>query len=212
MEGRSRLLLWEIYQVWDDWIEGSGSCEALNRHDSSLTITYNIWIAYAGSWYEPWTITNTASDLSTGTLSNEVGFWETESRQSDSISDARCGALFVTNGECEASSTHKLLPLHIASLANDQIQIRFGRRHGNGSCVTGGVDSTIGTFDDVSQAKAIWTYSVTWQLILDPSNHIVRQDYSSVGVPGSYRPCECSSLPIKVIDKQWTVCGVACHG
>jgi len=31
----------------------------------------------------------------------------------------------------------------------------FGQRHGDGSCVTGGVDSQIGIFDDVSRVKAI---------------------------------------------------------
>jgi len=49
------------------------------------------------------------------------------------------------------SSTRKLLPLHIASLANYHIEIGFGRRHGEGSSVTGGVDTQIGNFDDLSQ-------------------------------------------------------------
>jgi len=61
----------------------------------------------------------------------------------------------VTDRDCEASSTRKLLPLHIASLANGHIDIRFGRRHGDGSSVTGSVGSQICIFDDVCRVKAI---------------------------------------------------------
>jgi len=41
------------------------------------------------------------------------------------------------------------------SLANYNIDIGFGQRHGDCSCVTGSVDSQICIFDDVSRAKAI---------------------------------------------------------
>jgi hypothetical protein len=55
----------------------------------------------------------------------------------------------------EASSTHKLLPLHIAFLANDNIDIGIGRRHGDSPNVTGSVDSQIGIYHDVSRVNAI---------------------------------------------------------
>jgi len=35
------------------------------------------------------------------------------------------------------------------------MDIGFGRRDGDGSCVTGGADSHIGILDDVSRVKAI---------------------------------------------------------
>jgi len=155
MGGHGRLLPWERYEVRDDWIEGSGCWEAPNTLDCSHTITDNIWGAYVGSWYRPWTITNAESDISTGKYSNEAGFEETSGRQSHSTADARRGARFVADRDCEASSTRKLLPLHIASLANYHIDIGFGRRHGDGSCITGSVDSQICLFDDVSRVKAI---------------------------------------------------------
>jgi len=46
-------------------------------------------------------------------------------------------------------------PMHTVSLVNSPIDIGFGRRHGDGSCVNGCVDSQIGIYDDVSRVKAI---------------------------------------------------------
>ena len=66
MGGRCWFLLWERYDLPDDWTEGSGSCETQNRHDSSHTITDNIGRADADPWYRPCTIPNAASDISTG--------------------------------------------------------------------------------------------------------------------------------------------------
>jgi len=212
MVGSGRLLLWGRYEVLDDWIEGPGCCEAPNRHDSSHTIRDNICRAYPGSWYGPWTITNAASDMSTGKLSNQDEFRETTGRRSQSISDARRGPWFVTDGDCEASSTCMLFLLHIASLANYHIEIGFGRGHGDGSCVSGGVDSQIGIFDVVSWVKEIYTYFVMCKLLQDFSDQIVIQDYLSVSVQGSYGRCEWSSLQIRLIDEQWTVYGVAWYG
>ena len=155
MVGRNRLLPWERFEGWDDWIEGSGSCKAPNRDDCSQAITNNIWRAYAGTQYHPRTTTNAASDLSTGKSSNEAGFGETSGRRSHSISDAQSGARFITDGDWEASSTCKHLPLPIASLANYHIEMWFGRRHCDGSRITGGVDTQIGKFDDVFRVNAI---------------------------------------------------------
>jgi len=65
-DGRcGRLLAWEIYEVRDNWIEGSGCWEAPNRLDCSHTIIDNIWRAYAGDWYRPRTIRNATSDVLT---------------------------------------------------------------------------------------------------------------------------------------------------
>jgi len=40
-----------------------------------------------------------------------------------------------------------ILPLHIASRANYYIEIGFGRRNGDSSCVCGGIDKQIDTLD-----------------------------------------------------------------
>jgi len=68
---------------------------------------------------------------------------------------ARSGARFVTFAECKACSTCKLLPLHIASPANHHIALGFGQRHGDGSCVGGGIDGQNVHFDVISWGKAI---------------------------------------------------------
>ena len=107
-------------------------------------------------------------------------YGESLGRQSHGISYAQRGARFVTQGDCDTSSTCELFPQDIASLANYPIEIGIGQRHGDGSCVSGGIDCQIGIFDDVSAIKAICTYFVMCQLFLDFSDQIVRQDYSSV--------------------------------
>ena len=146
MGGRGRLLPWEIYKVWDDWIEGSGCCEAPNRYRCSDTIIDNILRAYAGSSYHHWAITKAACADSAGKKSNEARFGESSGTQSHSISPSQRFGWFVTAGDCEARSTRVLLLLHKTSLGNYHAEIRFGRRHVDGSCVTRGVDSQIGFF------------------------------------------------------------------
>ena len=162
MGGRSRLLPCVRYGVRDDWIDGSGSCDA-----------------------------------STGKYSNKVVFGETTGRRSHTMSDARSGAQFVTEGDWDVSSTRELLPQRIASLANCHIEIGFGRRHGDGSCATGGLNSQMGIFDDLSQVKTICIYFVKGQLVLEFRDQIVRQDYSSMCVKGSYGPCKCTRCQIE---------------
>jgi hypothetical protein len=98
------------------------------------------------------------------------------------------------------------------SLANDHKDIGFGRRHGDGPCVTRGVDSEMGNFDNISQGNGIYTYFVICLLLHDFSEQIVRHDYSSVCLQESYRPCECSRLNIMLNFKQQTEYGVACDG
>ena len=46
---------------------------------------------------------------------------------------------------------------------------------------------------------------------LEFSEQIVRQDYSSVYVQGSYGPWTCCRFQIKLIDEQWTVYVDACY-
>ena len=60
------------------------------------------------------------------------------------------------------------------SLADYHIDISFGKRHRDGSCVTGEIDNQIGIFAHVSAVKAICTYFVMCQLFLDFSDQIVR--------------------------------------
>jgi len=102
--------------------------------------------------------------------------------------------------------------MHIAPIAHYHGDNGFRQRHGNSSGVPGAVYNEIVICDDISQGKAIFTYYITCQLFLDFSDQIVGQDYLSVSVQGSYGPCECSRLQIKLIDTQWTVYGVACYG
>jgi len=62
---------------------------------------------------------------------------------------------FITHSECYACRTRKHPRLHIASPANRHIEIGFGRRHGDGSCVIGGIKRQICTSDVISLWKAI---------------------------------------------------------
>ena len=114
------------------------------------------WSTYAESWYRPQIIKNAASDVSTRKYSNEAGFGETTGTQSHSTSHAWHGTRFVTDEDCEACWTWKLVPLYMASLANYHIEIGFGRQHGDGFCSTWGIGSQIGVFDDISRIKAIF--------------------------------------------------------
>jgi len=192
-------------------MEGSGSSEALNSLDCTHTITDNIWRAYAGSWYCPRTITNAASDVSTGMKSNMAGFSETSGTRSHSTSHAQRGARFFPDGDCEACLTCKLLPLHIVSLANYHIEIGFWWRHGDGSCVTGGIHSQIGIFDVVSWVKAI---CVPILLHVSCSGFQWPNCVTGLFVSVCARvvwPCESSRLQTKLLDNQQTVYGVACY-
>jgi hypothetical protein len=64
----------------------------------------------------------------------------------------------------------------MVSLVNYHIEIKFRRRHVDGSCVTGGVYRQIGIFVNVSQVNVTCTFFVTCQLVMDFSDQIVRQD------------------------------------
>ena len=178
--GRGWLTLWERYEVRDDWIDGSGSWEAANRHDFNHTITDNIWRAFVGYWNCLRTFTNATCDISTGKLLNDAGFGEISGRQSHSICNARRGTRFVTDWDSKASSTCKLFPLHIVSQAEYHIEIGFGLRHGDGSCFTGEINSQITIFDDVSRINTICEHvllcvSFLWILLTKLWDRIIRQ-------------------------------------
>jgi len=155
MGGRIKLLPWERYEVWDCRIEGSGGCQAQNRHDCSHTIHDNIGRAYADFWDQPRAIANAASAFSTRKYSDEAGFGETTVRQIDTSSLARRCSWFDINLGCEACWTCKILPLQRASLTNYTMEIRYGWRYGDGSPIAGGIDIQIGNFDDLSLVNAI---------------------------------------------------------
>jgi hypothetical protein len=65
------------------------------------------------------------------------------------------GVWFATDHMCEASSTSKGLPLHVASQAINHIEIGFGRRNGNSPYCRGGIDKEIQIFDHVELWKEI---------------------------------------------------------
>ena len=82
-------------------------------------------------------------------------FWETSVEPKYTLSCARHRAGCITESECEACWTRKLWPLHIASPVNHHIDIRFGRRHGDGSSVSGAIKSQICIFDVIFLWNAI---------------------------------------------------------
>jgi len=135
---------------WWLWPMGSlKSTRLLPHHHRRL------WQVYADSWYCPWTITDVTRDFSTRKLSHEARFRGTTVIHWHSISLAWCSSQFVADWECEGCWTRKDWPPHIASLANYDVEIGFGWRHGDGSCVTGDIDSQIVNIDDVALVKVI---------------------------------------------------------
>ena len=155
MGGHSQLLPWERYEVWVCHIEGSSSFQTPNGHDCSCTILDNIWRAYADSWYRQWTRANAGSEFSTRKYSNEGGFRETTVTQIHTASFVWRGTQFNTNAGCKVCWTCKLLLLHKASLVHYHIEIRYGRRYGDGSRVARGIDSQIVDLDDLSVVTAV---------------------------------------------------------
>jgi len=154
MGWRSQRLPWERYEVWDCWIEGSGGCQAPNTDDSSHTIPDNIWSADADSRNCLRKMANASSDISTRKKSNEAGFRETELTEIHTGLFAWCSTRLDTDSGCKACCTHMHLPLHKASLVYYHIEIKYGQRYGDGSCIAGDIDSQIVNFDDLSLAKA----------------------------------------------------------
>jgi len=65
MEGHSKPVLWERYEVWDRRIDGSGGCQAPNRLYCSQNTPDEIWTAYADPRYRARTMANASSDFST---------------------------------------------------------------------------------------------------------------------------------------------------
>ena len=72
-----------------------------------------------------------------------------------SRSCASCGSWFIFCSESNARGSHKLLPVHGVFSANHHIEIIFGWRHGDGSCVIGRTDRQIVIVDLISRWKAI---------------------------------------------------------
>jgi len=125
------------------WIIHSGTC------------TGNNWRAYGVSWYCPRNIAHAVRDFSTRKCSYRAKFWETAVEHEHMWSSTSCTSRFITHSESEACWTCKLLPLHIASPANHHIEIRFGGRHGDSSCICGGIERQIGIIDVLSWWKEI---------------------------------------------------------
>jgi len=119
------------------------------------TCTEIIWSVDGVSWNCQRNIANAARDFSTRKWSYPARFSEATVKHDYMQSCACRRAWFITHSECEACWTCKLSPLHIASPANHNIEIRFGRRHGDSSCVIGGMKRQICNFDVISMWKAI---------------------------------------------------------
>jgi len=93
---------------------------------------------------------NAARDFLTREWSYEARFAETALAQTHSIPPALPNALFVSDSGIKASRSRKLGSLYIASQAYYNIETGFRRRHGDGSCVTAGMNRPIGIGDNVS--------------------------------------------------------------
>jgi len=99
--------------------------------------------------------------------------------QTNTSSFAWCCVRFDTDSGWTACWTRKLLPLHEASLVNYHIEIGYGRRYGDGSRVTGGIDTWIVYLDNLSLVKQFvyllcyvsafswfqWPHCKTWYFI-----------------------------------------------
>ena len=72
-----------------------------------------------------------------------------------SVSPTGHQARFVTIQEIEACCTHKLLPMHIASQSNYNIEIQFGCRNGDSLYVARGIEREIAVSHDISLGYSI---------------------------------------------------------
>jgi len=144
----SQQLLQDIWEVRGGWIEGSGSRLGTKGRWFHRFCTHNIGAAYGDFWYHRRQIGNAAKDLSIGKYSDDARFPESTVRQMHGISPTSCSTWLVPDEEINGCWTHKLLPLHIASPAYFHIEIRFGWRNGDGSCITCGANRWIDIFDD----------------------------------------------------------------
>jgi len=100
-------------------------------------------------------MTDAVRDILTSNWSYEARFRKTTVTHTHRDSPAQHGTSCITDSEIETCRTRNLLPFYTASLANYHIEIRFGRRNGDGSSVAGVILRQSGTFDDVSLWKAI---------------------------------------------------------
>ena len=103
----------------------------------------------------PRNVAYSARDFSTRKQSDEARWWEAAVEDNYTQCWARRGAQFIAHSECEACRTSKLLPLHVASPANHHMKTGFRWRHGDGFCVSEGIQRQIGIFDVISRCKAI---------------------------------------------------------
>jgi len=137
------------------WIKGSGSRSTTNRWWCSGTCTEHIWRATGVSWHCLWNIANAARDFSTRQYSYEDRFGRAAAKHEYTLSCDGYGAGFITYLECEPCWTRQLWPLHSWSPANHHMDIGFGPRNCNGSCVPGGLNREICIFDVISWWNAI---------------------------------------------------------
>jgi len=107
------------------------------------------------SWYRPRNIATTALDISTRKLSYQATFLEATVKQRHTVSSALRVGQFVAYSASGACWNRQLFPVHIASSANHHIEIVFGRGNGKDSCLAGGIDRQIASFDVISHWKAI---------------------------------------------------------
>jgi len=88
-------------------------------------------------------------NCSTRKLPYESRLRETKVARTHIFSAARHGVRFVNDHVADADSTGKRQPLYIASRANNQNKIKFGRRNVDSSRICRGTDRQTEIFDDV---------------------------------------------------------------
>ena len=99
-------------------------------------------------------------DLSTRKWWNEAGVRETTVKQRHNVSPACRRTRCVTDFAILAGRTPQLSPLHMETLAHDEIEIGFGRINRDSSSVIGAIDSQFVHFDFVSLWNVIHVRSL----------------------------------------------------
>jgi len=152
--------------AWPKWRFRQLSHYQLTSH--SRTCTNNSCITYGVTWYQPWNIANTARDVSTRKESYDGRFREAKAKQMHHDWFTQCLAQYVTNEEIKACWTHKLWPMHIASLANHHIEIPLGWGNSDARSIARRIDEEIAMFKGISVWEVIGV-----SILLRVSNFLV---------------------------------------
>lgn len=165
MMGRiCRLFRSEWYGVQGCRLQGSGSFPSVHNRCCSHICGDNIPPANGDSWYHLLKISKPAWDFLTRMLSYDARFLKTSVTQIHSADTIRRIMWYLSDSLSNVSWICTHLPLHIASLANYQIEIRFRPQLWESSSFTRGVNWQISIINNVSLGKEICVtnFPCTW--------------------------------------------------